>query len=205
FIIFITGASCDPDKRVTVSTHQQVSPVLVGKSANPVLRIAVEIDSTGQSVRSLSVNTKGTTELDDIKEAALFYSGTDSTFNTDQPFGQPQQPEQSLRFSGEQSLQPGTNYFWVSYTLNSGINLLNGVDAGLDALKLSGGVEIVPVNGSPSGAKKVGIALRRRGEDDVHTSRIPGLVTTNKGTLIAAYDIRYESSADLQGDIDVGI
>src|SRR5699024_4408149 len=152
-----------------------------------------------------SVNTKGTTDLSDINQIAVFYTGTDSTFNTDQPFGQPQQPEKSLRFSGKQSLQPGTNYFWVSYTLNSGINLLNRVDAGLDALKLSGGVEIVPGNGSPSGAKKVGIALRQRGEDDVHTYRIPGLVTTNKGTLIAAYDIRYESSADLQGDIDVGI
>src|SRR5699024_8761331 len=76
---------------------------------------------------------------------------------------------------------------------------------GLDTLKLTGGVEIVLEDASPSGAKKVGIALRQRGEDDVHTYRIPGLVTTNKGTLIAAYDIRYESSADLQGDIDVGI
>src|SRR5699024_12054191 len=91
FIIFINGASCDRDKRVTVNTHQQVSSVLVGKSANAVLRIAVEIDSTGPSVRSLSVNTRGTTELDDIKEAALFYTGTDSTNNSDQPFSQPKQ------------------------------------------------------------------------------------------------------------------
>ena len=35
--------------------------------------------------------------------------------------------------------------------------------------------------------------------------RIPALVTSNAGTLIAAYDIRYDNSSDLQGDIDVGV
>src|SRR5699024_11375756 len=49
------------------------------------------------------------------------------------------------------------------------------------------------------------IALRQPGDDEVASYRIPGLVTTNEGTLIAAYDIRYEDAGDLQGNIDVGI
>src|SRR5699024_10041134 len=122
-------------------------------------------------------NTKGTTDLGDINQIALFYTGTDSTFNTDQPFGQSQQAGGSLQFSGEQPLQPGTNFFWVSYTLNTGIDLLHKVDAGLDAITLASGVEIIPENGSPGRAKKVGIALPQQGEDGVHTYRIPGLAT----------------------------
>jgi len=47
--------------------------------------------------------------------------------------------------------------------------------------------------------------LRRQGDDGVHTYRIPGLATTPEGTLIAVFDVRYESSADLPGDIDVGM
>lgn len=45
-----------------------------------------------------------------------------------------------------------------------------------------------------------------RGEDLTVTSfRIPALVTSTAGTLIAAYDVRYDGSGDLQNDIDVGV
>ena len=47
--------------------------------------------------------------------------------------------------------------------------------------------------------------VRRQGQDGVHTYRIPGLATTGIGTLIAVFDIRHKSSADLPGDIDVGL
>lgn len=47
--------------------------------------------------------------------------------------------------------------------------------------------------------------LRRQGDDGVHTYRIPGLATTPKGTLIAVFDARNKSGADLPGDIDVAM
>ncbi|MCA9080184.1 MAG: exo-alpha-sialidase, partial [Planctomycetaceae bacterium] len=49
------------------------------------------------------------------------------------------------------------------------------------------------------------IALRRGGDDAVHTHRIPGLATTNSGTLIGVYDVRRRDGGDLPGDIDVGM
>ncbi len=54
-------------------------------------------------------------------------------------------------------------------------------------------------------AQDPGTALRRHGEDGVHTYRIPGLATTTNGTLIAVYDIRHNNAKDLQGDVDVGM
>lgn len=47
--------------------------------------------------------------------------------------------------------------------------------------------------------------LRRQGDEGVHTYRIPGLATTPTGTLIAVFDLRHASGADLPGDIDVGM
>ena len=47
--------------------------------------------------------------------------------------------------------------------------------------------------------------VRTAGDDGVAAYRIPGLVTTHKGTLVGVYDIRYENSRDLQGHIDVGV
>lgn len=49
------------------------------------------------------------------------------------------------------------------------------------------------------------ITVRKAGQDGIHTHRIPALVTTTKGTLLAAYDNRYESNRDLQGHIDIGL
>ena len=57
------------------------------------------------------------------------------------------------------------------------------------------------------GARKHRLArkVRTAGDDGVAAYRIPGLVTTMKGTLVGVYDIRHDNSRDLQGDIDIGI
>lgn len=52
---------------------------------------------------------------------------------------------------------------------------------------------------------RLAIKVRTGGDDGVAAYRIPGLVTSKKGTLIATYDIRHNSARDLQEDIDVGI
>lgn len=52
---------------------------------------------------------------------------------------------------------------------------------------------------------RTGYALRQSDDDNVDSYRIPGLVTTNKGTLIAVYDARHQTNIDLQEDIDIGM
>ena len=56
-----------------------------------------------------------------------------------------------------------------------------------------------------SSSHRIGIAVRLPGEDDVHTYRIPGMITTSRGTLVTVYDVRYKNSRDLPGNIDVGM
>lgn len=59
----------------------------------------------------------------------------------------------------------------------------------------------VPVTASSE--LRAGVAVRQHKQDGVHTSRIPGLATSTKGTLLAIYDARYESPRDLQGHMDI--
>jgi sialidase-1 len=47
--------------------------------------------------------------------------------------------------------------------------------------------------------------VRREGDDNSKSYRIPGLAVTPKGTLIACFDIRWDGSHDLPADIDVGV
>ena len=49
------------------------------------------------------------------------------------------------------------------------------------------------------------VIIHRRGEANCHTFRIPAVTRTNKGTLLAVYDMRYKSRKDLQGDMDIGL
>ena len=57
---------------------------------------------------------------------------------------------------------------------------------------------------SASAERKVTI-IHEQGQFDCHTFRIPAMVATNKGTLLAVYDMRYNSRRDLQGHMDIGL
>lgn len=48
------------------------------------------------------------------------------------------------------------------------------------------------------------VMVRDRGWDGVNCYRIPGLIRSNKGTLLAVYDIRHHNANDLPEDIDIG-
>lgn len=49
------------------------------------------------------------------------------------------------------------------------------------------------------------VIIHRQGDAGCHTFRIPGIAKTNAGTLLAVYDMRYNSRRDLQGHIDIGL
>ena len=56
--------------------------------------------------------------------------------------------------------------------------------------------------GGPGVFRKI---LRHRGQGRVDSYRIPGLVTTPRGTLIAVFDLRHDSRLDLPSNADIGI
>lgn len=47
--------------------------------------------------------------------------------------------------------------------------------------------------------------IHRQGEFECHTTRIPAMARTKKGTLLGVYDLRYRSAKDLQEHIDIGL
>ena len=55
------------------------------------------------------------------------------------------------------------------------------------------------------GADRKVTIIHKQGQFECHTFRIPAMATTNKGTLLAVYDMRYRSRRDLQGHMDIGL
>ena len=58
---------------------------------------------------------------------------------------------------------------------------------------------------SLQGADRKVTIIHKQGQFDCHTFRIPAMATTYKGTLLAVYDMRYNSRRDLQGHMDIGL
>ena len=100
-------------------------------------------------------------------------------------------------------LVEGENHFWLSGKLKKSASIDGAVGASLKQVTFANG-QVFKLNSLPSWQRK-GVSLRNRGDDNVHTFRIPGLATTNKGTLIGVYDVRHRGGRDLPGDIDVGM
>jgi len=178
-------------------------PVLKGKDDNPVLRIEISGNQDKSVVNALKVNLKNTA-LSNLNNIRVYYTGQDSLFNTKMLFGNPIKPTKNAVVKGQRELIEGKQYFWVSYELSEKCKLSAKMAVDVDFVQIAN-KRITAINKQGKNSLRVGMALRQHNDDKVHTYRIPGLTTTNAGTLLAVYDVRWDSKRDLQGNIDIGV
>lgn len=189
-----------PMEIVSLTTEQPVTPCLVGNARNPVALIRIETRG-GQSplhVTRVRINLRGTTDLDEIESVSVLDEKGAA-------LGRPRRAAEELTFRGKLPLREGTNTLAISLKLSPKADIDHVVDAGCDEVRFSDHSQQVPEITDPEGALRLGVDLRDAGDDDAAVYRIPGIATTNRGTLIAVYDVRWRSGGDLPGDIDVGM
>ncbi len=191
----------------SVNSRQPVLPTLKRKEINKVVQINIKIDGNLDpvSVESFDFNLNGTTNLKDISQLQLYYSGNSKHIQKEDLFGSSESIDSNFSIKGNRQLQTGDNFFWLSVKLDEASDLSHKIGAECLSVNLTNGKLLHPLTDSLSHTQRIGIALRQAGEDDVQTYRIPGLATTNNGTLIGVYDNRYKQGTDLQGDIDIGM
>ncbi len=197
--------SCGHSKvKFETSVSQKTAPVLIGKDNNVVLRIHINIEENKESVlQSIKLSTQGATDWQDIETTGIYYTGYSDIFQDHVLFGSTQSGAAAYKFKAEQTLKPGDNYFWVSVKLKPEANILHKIAFTCPEIRING-TSAVPVD-STSRPLRIGHALRNKGDDGSVAFRIPGLITTSRGTLVAIYDIRWRNSRDLQDDVDVGV
>lgn len=175
-----------------VSAHHRswVAPALRGKTS-PIAKVTIQ--TTGHA-KPRRVTRCVVTFADDTDLAGI---AKVHALGKSKPAGR------IMVFTGKMELQNGNNDLTVSVDLNETANHDSRITASIREMTLSTGKKLQPLGrGTP---QRIGVALRTKGQDKSHTYRIPGLATTNAGTLIAVYDNRYRSGGDLPGDIDVGM
>lgn len=210
-VVQLVISSCNKENSsIGLSVKSYQVPVLKQLSENPVIRMNLQ---TGDSLENQQVNFIGlslaeTNEKQDIKRVRIWYSGADSIFRNPSAmilFGEEQTPANETEFTGEQMLATGNNFFWVSLELNENANLHNKIGVELIKVEFSENTYLKPNPEASKIKQRIGVAVRKHMDDNVHTYRIPGIATTNAGSLLAVYDARRQSNRDLQGDMDIGV
>lgn len=182
-------------------------PVLKGMPQNPVHYLEVDIPDGREGAVPVSLACKlgpGSEAL--VSEVVLWRTDTaDFVRPTRIAAASVSGPSVTLR--SDAALRPGRNHLWISLDPSGSSVAGDRILFGCSSLTLhrQGTRAMTLPFGDSLRSHRVGSVVRRAGEDGVHTYRIPGIVATDRGTLLAVYDIRYRNSRDLPGDVDVGL
>jgi hypothetical protein len=149
-----------PMSYVSASTIQPfVQKVGQGSADNQVIALQVVTSSTGApvNVTQIDLSANGTTDTTDIQNMKVWYTGNSNTFSTGTQFGNTLDfLPGTLTFSiaGSQELVNDTNYFWLSYDVDSFATLGNVVDAECSSVIVAGLTQ-TPTVAAPSGNREV--------------------------------------------------
>lgn len=193
-----------PPGNVQASSYSPDIPVLRELAVNPVVRVAITIPAGNaeQKIRKIqcTLNSQAIAGVDKIN---IYAAGADPVFTI--PPIVSVTPAAAMDIPVTLNLQPGIHFTWTSIVLKSNAGIDNKIEFRCTKLITEDGKEIAVNQDNSVYVKRAGVAVRKAGDDNVNTYRIPGIVQTDRGTLIAAYDIRYTGSGDLPGNIDVGM
>ena len=228
-LLLMAGFAWNAKAADTVYVCETQVPVLIERQDNVLyyLRLNARESQTLNEV-ILNIDPKEASAIQSVK---LYYGGTEalqdrpkkrfapvdyiSAFTPGQtlaanpsysiPCALAEQPSGKTTLKCDYPLFPGYNFFWISLQMKPEATLQTKVSTRLLSVKLDGKEAPVEVVSPQNIVHRMGIGVRHAGDDGSAAFRIPGLVTTNKGTLLAVYDIRYNSSVDLQEHIDIGL
>ncbi len=214
----------------TVMIKQPQIPILIDRTDNILFYLRIDAKEN-QVFNKVNIHIDGNFNHKDIKAIKLYYSGTESIERKNQiryapvsymPRDIPGEtlsanPSYSIKkdevkpkgkeitLTANQQMFPGINYFWVSIEMHPKTSILSTIQANINNVQIDNEDITYKIVSSPDMVRYMGIGVRHAGDDNVTAYRIPGLATSNNGTLLAVYDIRYNSSTDLQEYVDIGL
>lgn len=210
-------------KGIAVTVGETATPVLIDRHDNELFRIRIDAPEGGTLDRvTMEFDAESARHVASVK---LYYGGTDAR-NTKAgqlapvdyiPDGRRvAEPSYSMllarhkgaehiSFETNKPLFNGINYLWVSVEMKRNVPLTHKLTASLRSVEIDGTQRDITTAGLTGHVHRMAVGVRHAGDDGAAAYRIPGLVTTSRGTLLAVYDVRHNSSKDLQQYIDIGL
>lgn len=202
-LIYSENCEFTPGTPITAISSPLSVPVLKGLAANPVVKVIISVPSgnTEQAVKKLQCTLN---DYSGVEKVDVYVTGA-GPFSSSSLIASTRPVTHAFDIPVALNIKPGLSFVWLSVVLKDNATLKNKIELRCTRLYTGNGNPVAVKQDSSGYAKYTGVAIRRANDDSVHTYRIPGAIKTDKGTLIAVYDIQYNNSSDLPGNIDVGM
>jgi len=180
-------------------------PVLKGLVANPILRITISLPlkNDGLQIQTLRVSLNPSS-LKDIQTLDVYQTGAEP-FSSNTLLARTKPSSPGFDIPVATTSQSSLFFLWISIVLTPEADINHLIELHCEKIVFHNGEQLRVNEQKGNYTKRCGVVVRKAGDDKVNTYRIPGIVQTDKGTLIAVYDNRYNNSRDLPEDIDIGM
>lgn len=183
------------------------NPVLKGLDVNLLSKISIRLPlgQGGIKLEHLQLTVANSTDLKDIEKIEIYASGSNPNMAAATLTASVSDIKNNMVIPCNNLLNAGENFLWLSCKLSPTADVRNKLNIQCEKVQIAQIGAIAPKEANSIAPKYIGHALRLKNQDNIHTARIPGIATTNNGTLIAVYDNRYEHDRDLPANVDVGM
>ena len=214
----------------TVYVRETQIPILIERQDNVLFYLRLDAKES-KILNEVVLDLSKSINVSDIQAIKLYYGGTEALQDRDKKRFAPveyisshrpgntlaaipsysikcaevSQPSGKVILKSDYQLFPGVNFFWISLQMKPGTSLQTKIESSLQSIKIDDKTAVCQFVSSRNIIHRMGVGVRHAGDDNSASFRIPGLVTTNKGTLLGVYDVRYNSSVDLQEYVDIGL
>ncbi len=181
-------------------------PLFTERDNQGILEITLSVSETEKppGLKTIELFFHKNSHPEIISSIIADYIVENGTDISKENFGSHYQSGYSVKISGNRVLEPGEHTFHINISVPADAALEKSILIEKVRLKFGGRQRLV-IEPEENFAYRPGVVLRAAGQDNCDTYRIPGIITTGKGTLIAVYDNRYNNSKDLQEDVDIGM
>ena len=228
-LLFLSPLQMSAQKQDTVAVRETRIPVLIERQDNELFNLRIDATQS-QVLNDVKLSFGKEVNLNEIEAVKLYYGGTESSERKGKTYFAPvdyipsntpgktlaanpsysilkaevKAPKRDVVLKVDQKLYPGVNYFWVSLQMKPTASVLAKVSVEMTGVTMDNRTAPVKVV-RKADTHYMGVGVRHAGDDWVAAYRIPGLATSNKGTLLGVYDVRHNNSADLQEYVEIGL
>ena len=206
--LLLDDLSWQPDAPMRVTGVTGITPVIpVIKRCNDQAVMGFSVACEGAlmppTMESVTFVWDQATRIEEIESTALVRGTSEPVQPWLETLATSRDIKRQMVLRTKHSLIPEEGHFWLLVNLKPSASLSDRLSVSIREVVIGG--KTFPLSEKPSVSQRIGVAVRKRGDDGSKFFRIPGLTRSKKGTLLAVYDVRYHHAGDLPADIDIGV
>ncbi|MCW1925769.1 glycoside hydrolase [Luteolibacter arcticus] len=183
-----------------IEVSRSVVPIFNDGTESRVAEFTFEIDRL-RVVKSVHLSGEGSTDFADLAEVGMRHLRKEG----DRWMTETTKFQEATELDVRMEFPAGSHRCELVVKTRPGADLTHRLGLRVEAIEFVDGETMRAEKASGRHAPRFAYRIHRKGDHGCDTFRIPGLARAKDGSLLAVYDMRYESSHDLQGHMDIGL